>query len=307
MKNWLMTMLLIGFVYLNVNAEYNIVVFAEEGEKFWLVINGIRQNQDPESNVKVTGLNAPNYKAKVIFEDKLLGDLDKNLFMTENSVEMTYNVRKNKKGEYVLKFVSSTPLAKASPPSPEQDVVVISNTNTPVVTKTVTTMQTTTTTANDNLNVDVNVGGIDIGMNVKVNDGLGNTGEVVTSNTTTTTTTTTHPGPKGPAGVAEYHPGYKDDNAKVFWNNKWYDATIKDYKDGKWFIHYDGWSDSWDEWVGSDRIKFAWNIGQSIKVEWNGMWYNATIMELGDGKYKIHYDGWGNQYDEWVGTGRMKR
>lgn len=50
--------------------------------------------------------------------------------------------------------------------------------------------------------------------------------------------------------------------------------------------------------------------GQKVQVEWKGKWYASTILEVGTdanaGKYKIHYDGWGSEWDEWVGPSRMK-
>lgn len=50
--------------------------------------------------------------------------------------------------------------------------------------------------------------------------------------------------------------------------------------------------------------------GQKVQVLWKGTWYASTILEVGAdanaGKYKIHYDGWGNEWDEWVTPDRIK-
>ena len=50
--------------------------------------------------------------------------------------------------------------------------------------------------------------------------------------------------------------------------------------------------------------------GQKVQVEWKGTWYASTILEVGSGanagKYKIHYDGWGSEWDEWVPPSRIK-
>jgi hypothetical protein len=130
------------------------------------------------------------------------------------------------------------------------------------------------------------------------------------------------------------------DKVDVLWNGAYYKATVKQVNDTKWFIHYDGYESSWDEWVGKDRIKVTntsggntggktdaktsnsnsggktdagsggstptWKVGDKIKVEWNSTWYPSTILQVGDGKYKIHYDGWASSYDEWVTPARMK-
>src|SRR5579885_2749609 len=84
----------------------NLVVFSETGDRFYLVLNGLKYNQNPETNVKVTNLNATNYKAKIIFE-KGNPDLNHNVFLTwegnpVTNKEFTYAVAK--KGEaYKLK------------------------------------------------------------------------------------------------------------------------------------------------------------------------------------------------------------
>ncbi len=97
------------------------------------------------------------------------------------------------------------------------------------------------------------------------------------------------------------------DKVEVLWKGKYYAATVKEVKDGKWFIHYDGYGDNWDEWVGADRIAQKWKVGDKLSVEWNGKWYPAVIKEIKEGKYKIHYDGYGDNWDEWVTTARMKK
>ncbi|MBP7736474.1 MAG: hypothetical protein KA369_10920 [Spirochaetes bacterium] len=52
-----------------------------------------------------------------------------------------------------------------------------------------------------------------------------------------------------PAGYAV------NDRVQVLWNDQWYPAVILKVKGKKYFIHYDGYESSWDEWVGEDRMK----------------------------------------------------
>lgn len=203
-------------------AQYNLIVFAEQGEKFWLIINGVKQNTDPQTNVKVTDLPANSYKMKVIFEDNNLPDMDKNLFFNDLG-EYTFNIKKNNKGEYVLRPVSMVPIPATAAVVPNQYVIVYgapAPTTTTVVTApgTVTHQTTTTTTTgnpdNVNLNVGVNVGGTGVGINMNVNDGIGSSTTQQTTTTTTTysTVTTTsgdiirHEQPTSP--VVVYVPGY---------------------------------------------------------------------------------------------------
>ncbi len=193
--------------------ENNAIFFSQNGEQFFVIVNGIKQNADPATNVKVTGLNAPNYKVKIIFNNGL-PEIDKNIYFNEMGSEITYQIAQDKKGIYKLRFFSQVPLAQAAPQSPEQSVIVYHVNPLPPTNTTVTQTTTTTTTTGvqptQGASVGVNVGGTGINMNVSINDGSmsGTTQSSVTySETTTTTTSTTTPPPPAPVPV-EYVPGY---------------------------------------------------------------------------------------------------
>lgn len=53
-------------------------------------------------------------------------------------------------------------------------------------------------------------------------------------------------------------------DCKVEWRGAWYDAKVLKTKPGKWFIHYVDDDDSWDEWVGKDRIRLK-KVGAAAK------------------------------------------
>ena len=42
---------------------------------------------------------------------------------------------------------------------------------------------------------------------------------------------------------------------EVQWKGSWYKASILAARDGKFKVHYEDWSDSWDEWVAPDRVR----------------------------------------------------
>lgn len=48
--------------------------------------------------------------------------------------------------------------------------------------------------------------------------------------------------------------------------------------------------------------------GKKLQVDWKGSLYDATIIDgpNDEGQCKIHYDGWSDSWDEWVGPDRMK-
>jgi hypothetical protein len=188
-------------------------IFSENGEKFWIVMNGQKQNAAAQTNVKLTALTEPYYKIKIIFEDETLGSVDDDIRTVgaENEPEdVTYVIKKNNKGKYVMR-VNSFQAAKGST-EPAKDQVSVpahadqkpqqttqggaQQTGGGSVTTTTTTHQTTTS-GNTNPN------GGNVGMSV--NDGMGgnvqfnmnvsgmdlNAGGASTTTTTTTHTTST--------------------------------------------------------------------------------------------------------------------
>jgi hypothetical protein len=41
-------------------------------------------------------------------------------------------------------------------------------------------------------------------------------------------------------------------------------------------------------------------------IEWEGGWYPGEMLQQNGGKYFVHYTGYGNDWDEWVGAARIK-
>lgn len=197
----------------------NAILFTENGEKFTAILNGLRQNDKPETNVKVTDLNANFYKLKVIFADAALGQKNFNMGI-DPGTETTYIIKKNNKNEYVLRPMSVVPIAEA-PPVPAGTSVYVFNPNAqPYAGETTTTEQTTVTTTTNGVPAGT---GVSVGMNMNENggnismnvSGFDNTGANMTTQQTTTVTTTTtstssssnYSEPPPPAPVV-YVPGY---------------------------------------------------------------------------------------------------
>ena len=194
----------------------NLIFFSENGERFTVILNGIRQNPNPETNVKVTDLPAPSYKLKVIFDDPALGQLDKNLMFNQGT-ESTFVIKVNKKNEYIVRWMNEVPLAQALPPQPNQQVVVFT-TQAPQAT---TVTQTTTTVTDSygqpqqggvNMGININDPELGVSINMNVNGGGVNNGSQITTSQTTTSysTTTTTGGYPSPQPVQQTYvlPGY---------------------------------------------------------------------------------------------------
>lgn len=203
MKTLLRSLLLLTVIFAS-TAVYagtnNLVIFSQDGNKFTVILNGLRQNEKPETNVKVTGLIASQYKVKIIFENTALGSFDQNLWMMEGGTEVdkkefSYSVEQKKKGDWKLKPVSIADIPQTPATGPADQVVYVFNPSgnaTPAQTTSTTVSTTTTTTGQtETVNVGMNTSVSETPQtgtsttNVSTNDGSG-----TTQQTTTTTTTT---------------------------------------------------------------------------------------------------------------------
>jgi hypothetical protein len=132
------------------------------------------------------------------------------------------------------------------------------------------------------------------------------------------------------------------DHVLVEWRGAEYSAVIVAVEGpSRFVVHYDGYSDDWDEEIPATRIRgrlsmtpvsgppakpapvraragasalsdagprSVYREGERVRVEWHGSIYPATITGvLGDDRYRVHYEGYGNEWDEDVGLNRIQR
>ncbi len=148
----------------------NLVFFTENGERFSVVMNGMLQNSQPETNIKVTELAAPSYKVKIIFEDTRLREFSKTVYMNPGS-ETTYAIKYLKKKGYTLRMMNTYALISAPEMVPGQMIVGFQPQGVSANAGSATTIVNNTTITNN-----VNVSASGVGNNVNVvnsNDGAG--------------------------------------------------------------------------------------------------------------------------------------
>lgn len=188
----------------------HLTIFSENGDKFFLILNGERQNNVAETNLRIEDLNQPYYNAKVIFEDKTLPEISKNYLAIGDAeghfMDVTYKIKKDKKGTPKLNYFSMIPVQQGfiapnnvtvirygQPTPPPTPVPTPTHTHIQTTTPSTTIVQQTTTTRTGTTeNVNMNVGVPGVGLNVTINDPLLN-GTTTTTTRTTTTTTTGYP------------------------------------------------------------------------------------------------------------------
>ena len=135
--------LMIGLVSFS---QSNLTIFNNGGQQFYVILNGIKQNSVPMTNVSVGGIKNGSYSVKMIFADGKTADIDKNFFIDAPSDITTRVIFKKGKGK--LQLIGMEPTIGANT---AQGVITYRPDNTAiysdaVTTQTVTTQQTTTTT-----------------------------------------------------------------------------------------------------------------------------------------------------------------
>ena len=200
-------LLFAGLILFGLNAiaqdTYNIIIFSEEGDGFYAIVNGIRQNDKPETNVKITGLTAEALSLRVEFENKALPKLKQNM-MGEAGFEHTIRIKTTMKKELKLQYFGKVALADA-PKSSGSTVAYHTSENSAGSTgatqyntsgndgggnTTITTTSTTTKVNSNPNNVSLNVGAGGAGVSINI-DGMDATGGSMQSTSSTTVTKTT--------------------------------------------------------------------------------------------------------------------
>ena len=95
-------------------AQSSLTIFSEDGDKFYLVLNGQKQNTVAQTNVRIDGLSQPYYQAKILFEDQTKPEISKNIPAQDPSTnafaDVTYKIKKTKDGELKIRYFSATPV-----------------------------------------------------------------------------------------------------------------------------------------------------------------------------------------------------
>jgi hypothetical protein len=173
--------------------QSNFTVFNNNGQAFYVILNGVKQNSLPQTNVVVSGLVNSAYSVKLIFSDGKTADINKNFFIDSPSDITTRIIFKKGKGK--LQLISQIPTLGASTGEtvinyrPDNNAsfsdgsvgigFIGNSTTTTVVTETTTqqtgngsvNIQATPTpsnSSNGNVGINVNVNGQTTGGNVNI-------------------------------------------------------------------------------------------------------------------------------------------
>ena len=118
MKTILLTIKVFLFSMVWVQAQNqpygNLTVFSEDGYPFYLVVNGEKQNDIAQSNIRVEELLQPYYNVRIFFQDSMLGFIVKPHLMVAGPdgfmSDVTYRIKVGKGGKPQLNYYSSVPV-----------------------------------------------------------------------------------------------------------------------------------------------------------------------------------------------------
>ncbi|UBV44671.1 hypothetical protein LAJ19_16025 (plasmid) [Deinococcus taeanensis] len=115
---------------------------------------------------------------------------------------------------------------------------------------------------------------------------------------------------KAPGG--QYQPGdaviYLDDDKR-------YRAHIVSLQNGRYEVHYDGFGPTWvtyadaqeilgyqpgDQGKASVAATRGFRVGDEVRAQRGGKWYDARIVAAQGGQFKVHFDGEGASADAWL-------
>ena len=145
--------------------------------------------------------------------------------------------------------------------------------------------------------------------------------------------------PSASAPEASYSAGDKVD---VNWNGAWWKGEVLATDGAKFKIHYVGWGANWDESVPAARLRAQtadskvgsestaaagvvsaaptavpadtakvattrlFKVGDKVDVNWKGAWYQGQVIGTPGSQFRVHYIGFGANWDENVPSSRLK-
>ncbi len=111
--------------------------------------------------------------------------------------------------------------------------------------------------------------------------------------------------PSGPGGFSV------GETVEALWSGSWYDAKILKKKPGQYFITYPGYSSSWDQWIGGDKLRkkggkmaaaaapsaapagaSGFSVGSRVSCNWKsgGIYYKGKITRKSGNSIHVAYD-----------------
>lgn len=98
---------------------------------------------------------------------------------------------------------------------------------------------------------------------------------------------------------------------EAFDQGDWYRAIITDVQHNEFKVHFFGYEYDEDAFRNAKQIRSfspkQFKIGSGVEVESDKKWYPAKVLEVKEGAHLIAYDEFGEEWNEWVSSDRVRR
>lgn len=96
-----------------------------------------------------------------------------------------------------------------------------------------------------------------------------------------------------------------NDAVEIDYSGVWYAGKVLKVEAEKFYVSYDEWNESWNEWVGKERLraikpeepppppppKRKYSVGDRVEIQFGFNTANATVMALTETGYELKVDG----------------
>lgn len=111
------------------------------------------------------------------------------------------------------------------------------------------------------------------------------------------------------AGAGRKKSPREGERLEVRTDGAWHPAWVLEAEKTRLKVRYAGTPEG-SEWVEPDRTR-AWKPahhapGARVEVRWKRKWFPSTILEGKLGVHRVHYEGFGDESDEWVEQKRIR-
>lgn len=148
-----------------------ITIFHQDGEKFWVIIDGVKQNEKPSASITLPNITTDFLRVKILFENPAIASIDQNLQTRDVDNHYThckYIIKPAKKGKHVMRINSYEPLTGSVQSNSNVIVDDKSTTQSSSSNVTTNTQQSNPTNVNPNTQVQTNTqsGGVNMNTNM---------------------------------------------------------------------------------------------------------------------------------------------
>lgn len=94
-----------------------------------------------------------------------------------------------------------------------------------------------------------------------------------------------------------------NDAVEIDHQGTWYPGKVLQVDGERYFVSYDGWSESWNEWVGKERLRritpppppppppSKYAVGDRVEIQFGFNTAKATVTAVDEGRYELKVDG----------------